>query len=127
MTEADLQQLPVLPVGWRILIEPVEIKRQTDSGIALPEEVIKAQQHLRYIGKVVAMGPLCYAKDDFKVRPGDSPSYPFCKVGDWVAFGKYAGQEVIGKREGKATRYKLVNDDEVLAVVQDPDFIETPM
>ncbi|RJQ53482.1 MAG: co-chaperone GroES [Actinobacteria bacterium] len=118
--------IPVRAAGWRILVEPVEVKRETDGGIALPEEAIRAQEHLRYIGRVVDVGELAYAGDRFKPHP-NATLKPWCKIGDTVAFGRYAGQEVIAHVCGEAKRYRLINDDEVLAVVNDPAAIVTPL
>jgi co-chaperonin GroES (HSP10) len=98
------------PTGYRLLIKPVEVKTTTASGLALPEQAIRAQEHLRYIGQVVGMGPEAYQHDKFE--------QPWCEVGDWVAHGQYAGQELQVRNEtGNATKYRLINDDEVLAKV----------
>lgn len=111
--------LPVRPVGWRILVEPVEIKRETAGGILLAEEAVKAQEYLRYFGKVVEMGHLSFSEDKFKHHP-NAPAKPWCSVGQFVAFGKYAGQEIIVNVDGEQKRLRLLNDDEVMAVVDDP-------
>jgi co-chaperonin GroES (HSP10) len=98
------------PTGYRILIEPIEVKQETASGIALPDISQKAQEHLRYIGKVVSMGEEAYQHAKFTA--------PWCKEGDWVAHGQYAGQELqVRTDDGTAKKYRLVNDDEILAVV----------
>ncbi len=39
-----------------------------------------------------------------------------CKVGDWVVFARYAGSRI----EIEGGEVRLLNDDEVLATVQDP-------
>ena len=41
---------------------------------------------------------------------------PWCKVGDWVVFARYAGSRI----EIDGGEVRLLNDDEVLATVQDP-------
>jgi co-chaperonin GroES (HSP10) len=98
------------PTGYRLLIKPVEVKTATASGLALPEQAIKAQEHLRYIGQVVAMGPEAYQHEKF--------AEPWCQVGDWVAPGQYAGQELQVRNEtNNAAKFRLINDDEVLAKV----------
>jgi co-chaperonin GroES (HSP10) len=122
-----MSEAPVRPAGWRILVEPVEIKRETAGGIALPEESVQAQEYKRYSGEVVAMGHLCYRHDKFKPHPNADP-IPWCKVGDVVAFDKHAGQEIVQKTDdGKEKRYRIINDDNVLAVVTDEASIVTPM
>lgn len=120
-----MSSIPVRPVGWRILVEPVQIKRETAGGIVLAEEAVKAQEYLRYIGKVVDVGELAYCDDKFKPHPNASANR-WCKVGDHIAFGRHAGQEVIVNGDGEQKRFRLLNDDEVLAVIDDPAAIVTP-
>ena len=65
------------------------------------------------VGYVIALGPDAY---------GDSRKFPdgaWCKKGDWVIFGRYAGARF--KIEGGDMR--LLNDDEILAVIDDPEDI----
>ena len=44
------------------------------------------------------------------------PNGPWCKVGDWVVFARYAGSRI----EIEGGEVRLLNEDEVLATVQDP-------
>lgn len=119
-------EVPVRPAGWRILVEPVKIKTHTDGGIELPAESIRAQEYLRYYGRVVAMGPLCYQNDRFKPHPNAACEVA-CKVGDMVVFDRHAGQEVVQKRGDDVVRYRVINDDNVLGIVVDESGIVTPM
>ncbi len=122
---SESTQLPVSPAGWRVLIKPVEINEKSSGGIILAEESKKVMEHTRYIGQVVSMGPLCYEKEDFK-RNGETRA--FCKVGDWVAFRKHSGQELRMKNDdGTVSSYKVVNDDEIIAVVNEPERIDIPL
>ena len=58
------------------------------------------------------MGDLCYAdKDKFKE--------PWCKLGDWVIFARYAGSRL--PIEGGEVR--ILNDDEVLGTIKIPNHI----
>ena len=47
------------------------------------------------------------------------PEGPWCKVGDWVVFARYAGSRI--KIEGGEVR--LLNDDEILATIKNPEDI----
>ena len=47
------------------------------------------------------------------------PDGPWCQEKDWVLFAKYAGSRI--KIDGGELR--LLNDDEVLAVIDDPEDI----
>lgn len=112
-------RVPVRPVGWRILVEPVEIKRQTAGGIVLAEEAVKAQEYLRYIGKVLEVGPLAYGDTKFREHP-NREAHSWCKAGDHIAFGRHAGQEVVVNTADGRKKLRVINDDEVLAVIDDP-------
>jgi len=113
----DPVDLPVA-VGWRILIEPIQIDDTTEGGIALPTSVIEAKEYLRYVGRVVAMGPLCYRHAKFV------GGVDWCAVGDWVAYGQYAGQTInIRNKDGGLTELKLLNDDEVMCKLPNPESV----
>ena len=58
------------------------------------------------------MGPDCYKDKD------RYPDGPWCKEGQWV-FARYAGSRI--KIEGGEIR--LLNDDEVLATIKNPEDI----
>ena len=59
---------------------------------------------------MLATGPDAYG-DTIKFPEG-----PWCKKGDWVIFARYAGSRL--KIDGGDLR--LLNDDEILAIIQDP-------
>jgi co-chaperonin GroES (HSP10) len=56
------------------------------------------------------MGDLCY-KDENKF-----PTGAWCQEGDWVLFRAYSGSRI--KIHGR--EFRLINDDTVEAVVDDP-------
>ena len=103
------------PVGWRIMIEDYRPAQITDGGIVLTDKSQDHTEFLNYIGKVVELGPLCYVHKKFM------GCEPWVKVGDWIVFGRYAGQRI--KFKGDDRGYRFVNDDEVLAVISDPSQI----
>jgi co-chaperonin GroES (HSP10) len=59
------------------------------------------------------MGPLAYQDKD-KFATG-----PWCKEKDWVIFARYAGSRL--PIEGGEVR--LLNDDEVLGTIKDPESV----
>ena len=98
------------PTGWRMLVLPFKMNEKTKGGVLLGQETLERQQVGSQCGNVLAMGPDCYNdKDRFK-------DGPWCKVGDWVVFARYAGSRI----EIEGGEVRLLNDDEVLATVQDP-------
>ena len=98
------------PTGWRLLILPYRGKGKTDGGIYLPDKVVEEQTVSTQVGYVLKVGSLAY-KDSEKF-----PTGPWCEQGDWVMFGRYAGSRF--KIDGAEPR--LLNDDEILAVIDDP-------
>ena len=104
-----LDRLPK-PTGWRILILPYTLPQSTKGGVILSDETRERNQLATNVGYVVSLGPDAY-RDELKFPDG-----PWCKSGDWVMFGRYAGSRF--KIEGAEPR--LLNDDEILAVVDDP-------
>ena len=102
------------PTGWRILILPFQGKKKTEGGVYLPDQAIEREALATVCGYVLKMGPLAYKDPD---KFGDSGTW--CKEGDWVIFGRYAGSRF--KIEGGEVR--LLNDDEILATINDPEDI----
>ena len=101
------------PTGWRMLVLPFRMKEKTDGGIIMGTETIDRQQVASQCGNVLAMGPDCY-KDKDRFENG-----PWCKVGDWVVFARYAGSRI--QIDGGEVR--ILNDDEVLATIANPEDI----
>ena len=104
-------QLPE-PVGYRILVLPFTPKEKTKGGIIIAQESLEKLRIATNCGYVLKMGDLCYAdKDKFKE--------PWCKLGDWVIFARYAGSRL--PIEGGEVR--ILNDDEVLGTIGDPESV----
>ena len=101
------------PTGWRILVLPFKMDEKTKGGVLLGQETLDRQQVASQCGNVLAMGSECY-KDKERY-----PTGPWCKVGDWVVFARYAGSRI--NIEGGEVR--LLNEDEVLATVKNPEDI----
>ena len=101
------------PTGWRLLILPYRGKGKTEGGVLLPDAVVDRECVATVCGYVLKAGPLAYQdKEKF-------PSGAWCKEKDWVIFGRYAGARF--KIDGGEVR--ILNDDEVIAVIQDPEDI----
>jgi len=114
-TKIDLSMMGRMPspTGWRILILPYRGKGKTEGGVLLPDAVIDRESLSTVCGFVLRVGPQAYVdKEKF-------PSGPWCKEKDWVIFGRYAGSRF--KIDGGEVR--ILNDDEIIAVIQDPEDI----
>ena len=102
-------QLPT-PSGYRILCAIPDAEKETDSGIIMADEYTRREELLTTVLFVVSLGPDCY-KDE-----GKFPTGPWCKQGDFVLVRPNAGTRlVIHDKE-----FRIINDDSVEAVVQDP-------
>jgi co-chaperonin GroES (HSP10) len=109
--EADekARQLPI-PSGYRILCAIPEAEEEYESGILKSSDTINFEEKLATVLFVVHLGPDCY-KDDKRF-----PTGPWCKQGDFVIVRPNAGTRLlIHGRE-----FRMINDDSVEAVVQDP-------
>ena len=100
------------PTGWRMLLLPFKMNEKTKGGLILGQDTLEKQQVASQCGLVLAMGPHCYDKEKF-------PEGPWCKKGDWVVFARYAGSRI--QIDGGEVR--LLNDDEVLAKIDNPEDI----
>jgi co-chaperonin GroES (HSP10) len=107
--EEKAKQLPK-PQGYRILCAIPEAEKVFDSGIIKPEEMVRHDELLTTVLFVVDLGPDCYQD---KTR---FPNGPWCKQGDFILVRPNSGTRlVIHDRE-----FRIINDDSVEAVVDDP-------
>jgi co-chaperonin GroES (HSP10) len=102
-------QLPI-PMGWKILIQPNQIKQQTKGGILLPTQAKDNEAYLTAHGVVAGVGELAY-RDRNTGEKWKLSSIP--KVNDRVTYGKYAGQKLIIN----GVRFLLLNDDEITSIL----------
>lgn len=102
-----------MPTGWRIAILPYRGAEKTKGGIVLAEETQKKTQLGTTCGYVLRVGDLAYADQE------KFPNGPWCKEGDWIIFGRYAGSRI--QIDGGEIR--ILNDDEIIGVVNDPEDI----
>jgi|TARA_A100001037_G_C14859155_1_gene504376 co-chaperonin GroES (HSP10) len=105
----EVEKIPQ-PSGWRMVLFPLKLQGKTKGGVLLTDDTVTESQVTTNICKVLKMGPECY-KDKEKF-----PSGPWCKEGDWVLITRYAGSRI--RIDGGELR--IINDDEILAVVDDP-------
>ena len=105
----EVEKIPQ-PSGWRMVLFPLKLQGKTKGGVLLTDDTVTESQVRTNICKVLKMGPECY-KDKEKF-----PSGSWCKEGDWVLITRYAGSRI--RIDGGELR--IINDDEILAVVDDP-------
>ena len=97
------------PAGYRILIRPRGVIEKTKGGIILTDSNKDSQAYLNSVGQIIAMGSECYS----------DRKQPWCKVSDWVIFGRYAGARISVQK----VKMLLLNDDEIIATLENPDII----
>jgi len=107
--EEKAKQLPE-PSGYHILVAIPEIDNKFESGIIKADSTMHYEEVLSTVFFVVKLGPDCY-KDDKKF-----PTGPWCKEGDFVLARPNSGTRL--KIHGR--EFRLINDDSVEAVVDDP-------
>ena len=108
--QAERAKLLPEPKGYRILCAVPQVEEEYEGGLIKAEDTKKTEEQTTVVLFVVKMGDLCYAdKDRF-------PTGPWCKEGDFVLTRPYSGTRVvIHGRE-----FRVIHDDTVEAVVQDP-------
>ena len=102
-------QLPDVK-GYRLLCIVPEAEETYDSGLIKSDEVKKIEEGATVCLFVMQLGDLAY-KDKERFPEG-----PWCKEGDFVITRAYAGTRI--KIHGK--EFRIINDDTVEAVVDDP-------
>lgn len=107
--EEKAKQLPE-PSGYHILVAMPEAEDKYDSGIIKADETRRFEEVLSTVFFVVKLGPDCYRD------PARFPTGPWCKEGDFILARPNTGTRL--KIHGR--EFRLINDDSVEAVVQDP-------
>jgi len=103
------KQLPE-PSGYHILVAIPEVEDKYESGLIKADSTMHHEEVLSTVFFVVKMGPDCY-KDEKRF-----PTGPWCKQGDFILARPNSGTRL--KIHGR--EFRLINDDTVEAVVQDP-------
>jgi len=101
------------PAGYKILCGVPDISEKidgTDLDLVRPSQFAAQEQHATTVLFVLKVGPEAYTD---KTR---YPSGPWCKPGDFILTRTYSGTrfKIFGKE------FRLINEDQVDAVVQDP-------
>lgn len=115
------------PVGHRLLVKPDNIEeieaitkehqalKSLNFEIAKPDGQMRREQQGTDTGVVVAIGPNAWKLPQYGW--GEEFWEPWCKVGDRIVFGRYAGK----LKEDPETKeeFMCINDDDVQMIVED--------
>jgi co-chaperonin GroES (HSP10) len=107
--EEKAKQLPD-PTGYHILVGLPDKEQKFESGLLKADQTMNHEQILATVFFVIKMGPDCY-KDAKRF-----PNGPWCKEGDFILARPNTGTRL--KIHGR--EFRLINDDVVEAVVDDP-------
>lgn len=107
--EEKAKQIPE-PSTFHLLCVLPEIDEEYESGLVKAGQTMHFEELLSPVLFVVKLGPDAY-KDEKRF-----PSGPSCKAGDFVLVRPNTGTRI--KIHGK--EFRIINDDSVEAVVQDP-------
>lgn len=99
------------PTGYHILCMVPKIDdTYGDSMLVKASETIRVEEQSTIVLYVAKVGPQAY-KDATRFPDG-----PWCKEGDFVITRAYAGTRILIH----GTEWRIINDDTVEAVVEDP-------
>ena len=107
--EEKARQIPD-PVSFHLLCVLPDAEEEYESGLVKASQTMHFEEVLSPVLFVVKLGPDAY-KDEKRF-----PSGPSCKQGDFVLVRPNTGTRI--KIHGK--EFRIINDDSVEAVVQDP-------
>ena len=115
VTEVQLEAMIPKPVGYHILVAmPRPEETFGESGIVKSARTIHYDTILSMVGLVVDLGDQAYADED------RFPNGPWCKQGDYVMFRTNSGTRFMVAGQ----EYRLLNDDSIEAVVEDPSGVQ---
>jgi co-chaperonin GroES (HSP10) len=108
--EQKAKQLPDPKTFHLLCVVPEAVEEFADSSLIKPTQTMHYEEVLTPVLFVVKLGPDAY-KD-----PTRFPSGPSCKAGDFVIVRPNSGTRL--KIQGR--EFRIINDDSVEAVVEDP-------
>lgn len=110
----DPSPLPRVP-GVGILVRPVPVRRQSEGGILLPAQFRESMEYLNTVGRVLALGELAFLDEDVYKKG------PWCKPGDFITYGKYAGNKFYWK----GVKLLVVPARAIELVVDKPEYLDS--
>lgn len=92
------------PTGHRVLVKVEKVERTTEGGIIIPDAISDKEQLGQDGGVVIELGNTAYSDQ----------KEPWCKPGDYVKFGRYAGQLIRPKEASDGIEYRVLNDLDIV-------------
>ena len=113
------KKAPFPPLLWHVLVQ-IPMPPEKIGSLFVPDDLRDSAAFASFVGYVVAIGDFAYTAitkagidlNKIKRKP---------KVGDWIIFGKHAGEKF---RVKDGTLFVLMADTEVRGVIDNPDEYE---
>lgn len=115
MSKNKLASCPIRPLADRIVVLPDEPAKQSKGGILLPDVAKQQSQQ----GRVLVIGPgkrIEGIGNEYSSEANDREPMDV-EEGDTVLFGYYSGSDV----EIDGVKYKMLREDDILGIVEEPD------
>ena len=96
----------VVPVEYKVVVLPEQVKTESDGGIVFTQETIDADEMAQTDGVLVEVSDMAF--NDWKCR--------IPKVGERVKFARYAGITEVGK---DGLTYRIIKDQDIVAILGD--------
>jgi co-chaperonin GroES (HSP10) len=78
----------VVPLGARMLIQLKSVKKASSGGIILVDETRETERVQSMVGKILALGPLCFKNRD---TAQEWPEGTWVKQGDYIRVPRWSG------------------------------------
>ena len=101
-TRSPTSAKTIKPLGDRVLIQALDAREKSKSGIIIPDTAKEKPQE----GRVIAVGPGRVSEEGKRIAPE-------VRKGDTVLYGKYSGTEVKIEDE----EYLILRESDILAVL----------
>lgn len=95
----------ITPMGYKVLVRPVEVEEITEGGIILPQAAKDKEQFAQEEGVFMAAGSCAFTEPFWKEQPAP---------GVKVIYKKYSGIVV----NGNGQKYRLMDDQDIGAVIE---------
>lgn len=114
--EVEDRQIPT-PLFFRVVVVKMAPKKQSAGGIVFSDTTKEAEDYAIFVGKVLRLGSMAFKGKMPSNGLDMSEESNAPKEGDYVLFGKYAGQKI--ELQSGATLI-LLSDDELTGTTNDP-------
>jgi len=103
---------------WHFVVMPMMPPQKTKGGLILPDEAKDFSEYQNRVGRVVDIGPYCYNHPKYAaVGMKVQDQLKQIKRGDWVMFGQHQPFRI----EQNGVKLIIMNDDEIIAKIANPD------